>query len=134
MLCSARCARKGSKTKKNAWVWYLYFLKVYNLRHLKKVEKKYSVFKILIFWLFNFVSSKFTYEANFPTLNICRKSIKAHNGLKLSSELCFGIMNATKDSYRVEHQTLPVRFFCDSYGVLQDIYLKFCIQTLLAYI
>ena len=27
--------------------------------------------------------------------------------------------------YRVEHQTLPVRFLCDSYGMLQDIYLKF---------
>ena len=36
--------------------------------------------------------------------------------------------------YRVEHQTLPVRFFCDSYGVLQDIYLKFCTETLPTYI
>ena len=46
-----------------------------------------------------FVSSKLTYEANFPALNICKKSMKAQNGLKLPSELCFGIMNATKDSY-----------------------------------
>ena len=45
------------------------------------------------------VSSKFSYEANFPTLNICRKSMKAQNGLKFPSELCFGIMNLTKDSY-----------------------------------
>ena len=35
--------------------------------------------------------------------------------------------------YRVEHQTLPVRFFCDSYGMLQDIDLKFCIETLQTY-
>ena len=45
------------------------------------------------------MSSKLTYEADFPTLNICRKSMKAQNGLKLPSELYFGIMNATKDSY-----------------------------------
>ena len=32
--------------------------------------------------------------------------------------------------YRVKQQTLPVRFFCDSYDMLQDIYLKFCIETL----
>ena len=40
-----------------------------------------------------FVSSKF------PTLNICRKSMKAQNGLKFLSELCFGMMNVRKDSY-----------------------------------
>ena len=39
-----------------------------------------------------------------------------------------------KGLYRVEHQTLPVSFFCDSYGMLQDIYLKFCIETLQTYI
>ena len=47
--------QKGVKNKnKNAWVWHPYFLKVYTPRHLKKVEKKYSVFKNSIFWLFNF--------------------------------------------------------------------------------
>ena len=46
-----------------------------------------------------FVSSKLTYEANFPTFNICRKSMKARNGLKFPSELCFGIINVTKDSF-----------------------------------
>ena len=45
-----------------------------------------------------FVSSKLTFEANFPTLKICKKSMKVQNGLKFPSELCFGIMNATKDS------------------------------------
>ena len=45
----------------------------------------------------NFVSSKWTYEANFQTLNICRKSMKAQNGPKFPSELCFGNMNAAKD-------------------------------------
>ena len=51
-----RCARRGSKTKKNAWVWHLYFLKGHILRHLKKAEKKYSVFKNLVFFTFNFFS------------------------------------------------------------------------------
>ena len=46
-----------------------------------------------------FVSLKLTYEANLPTLNICRKSLKAQNGLKFPLELCFGIMNLIKDSY-----------------------------------
>ena len=32
--------------------------------------------------------------------------------------------------YRVEHQTLPVRFFCDSCGMLQNIYLKLCTGAL----
>ena len=38
-------------------------------------------------------------KQNFTTLNICRKSMKAQNGLKFLSELCFGIMNAAKDSH-----------------------------------
>ena len=46
-----------------------------------------------------FLSSKLTYEANFPSINICRKSMNAQNGLKFPSDLCFGIMNATKYSY-----------------------------------
>ena len=37
-----------------------------------------------------FVSSKWT---------CCRKSMKAQSCLKFPSELCFGIMNTTKDSY-----------------------------------
>ena len=48
-----------------------------------------------------FVSSKLTYEAKFPTLNICRNSMKAQNGLKFPSELCFGITNITKDSFLI---------------------------------
>ena len=45
------------------------------------------------------MSSKLTYEANFPTLNNCRKLLKAQNGQKFISELYFGIINAAKDSY-----------------------------------
>ena len=36
--------------------------------------------------------------------------------------------------YRVEHQTLPVRFFFDNYVILQDIYLELCIESLQTYI
>ena len=45
-----------------------------------------------------FVIKKLIYEANFPTLNVSRKSKKAQNGLKFLSELCFGNINAAKDS------------------------------------
>ena len=56
--------------------------------------------QISAIWEFSiFGSSKFTNEANFPTLNICIKSMKAQNGLKLPLELFFGIMNVTKYSY-----------------------------------
>ena len=44
----------------------------------------------------NFVSSKLTYESNFPTLNTCRKSMEAQNGLKFPPELCLGILNVRK--------------------------------------
>ena len=46
------------------------------------------------------VSSKLTFEANITTLNISRKSMKAQKGLKYPSELCFGIISVTKDSYK----------------------------------
>ena len=36
-----------------------------------------------------FVSSKWTYEANFPNSNICRKSMKALSGLnKIPIRIC----------------------------------------------
>ena len=45
---------EGGKKQKKCLGMTPIFLKVYTLRHLKKVEKKYLVFKILIFRLFNF--------------------------------------------------------------------------------
>ena len=36
-------------------------------------------------------------SAQFEILNVCRKSMKAENGLKFLTELCFG-MNEAKDS------------------------------------
>ena len=52
----SRCARKGSKIKKNAWVWHLYFLKVHTLRHLKKVKNNIRCSKIRFFY-FNFFTT-----------------------------------------------------------------------------
>ena len=79
-----------------------------------------------------FVSSKLTYEANFPTLNICRKSMKAQNGLKFPSELCFGIMNVTKDSYLLNSKVTFLRSGQNSAGIcpffLRCTCWRFCLQ------
>ena len=44
-----------------------------------------------------FVSSNLTYEVNFSTVNLCRKSLYAQN--IMYKFLCFVIINTTKDSY-----------------------------------
>ena len=37
-------------------------------------------------------------------------------------------------TYRVQQRTLPVMVFCDSHAMLQDIYLKFCVEILQTFI
>ena len=77
------------------------------------------------------MSSKLTYEANFPTLNICRKSMKAQNGLNFPSELCFGIRNATKDSYMLNSKVAFLKSDQNAAGIFP--YFLLCIRRHLAF-
>ena len=95
---------------------------------LKQLLKTYaqSVFKsicqgakIRAIWDFSiFVSSKLIYGANFPTLNVCRKSMKAQNGLKFLLELCFGII------------LLFWSYFFSIFDLVESSSTKVCMQAL----
>ena len=73
-----------------------------------------------------FVSPKWTYEANFPSLNICRKSMKSQSsGLKYPCELCFGIMNTTKDSYLLSSKVAYLKRGQNAAGICPIFYIAF---------
>ena len=112
MPWSCRILLQHHQKKNSKWTYGAIFLTLNICR--KSTETECSKMSIrAVFWHYEynkrfvfakfksciFVSSKWTYEANFPTLNICRKSMKPQSGLKFLSKLCFGIMNTTKDSY-----------------------------------
>ena len=61
-----------------------------------------------------------------PSTQTLRSSLSMSKGVTK-------LIKQNSQTYRVEHQTLQVSFFCDSYGMLQDIYLKFYIETLQTY-
>ena len=115
-------------SNKDLWIFYAFFY----WANVANDNSKKCLFKMIRFVHFKDIKNlhfKFFFQRD-------KKAGKAEEGYTLCiihfqwSNIYFWRLGL----YRVEHQTLPVRFFFDNYVILQDIYLKLCIESLQTYI